>query len=186
MTSSPSLREVLAERVTVADGTMGTTLQAHDVTMDDFRGHEGCNEVLNVTRPDSVRAVRKAYFEVGVDRVEPNTFGADPSALGEYHISERVFEYSEAGARVAREAADAHSTPGRPRFVLGSIGPGTKLPSILIRLSGLPQPGGPGAADGAARSGQDRCRAVGGVPAPPEQSTSALIVHHPEANYFNV
>jgi len=130
MTGTPSFREVLAERVMVADGAMGTMLQARDVTMDDFQGHEGCNEMLNVTRPDIVRAVHEAYFEVGVDCVETNTFGANLSALGEYDISERVFEYSEAGARVAREAADAYSTPERPRFVLGSIGPGTKLPTL--------------------------------------------------------
>ncbi|MBG0833001.1 methionine synthase [Planomonospora sp. ID67723] len=130
MTNAPSFREVLAERVMVADGAMGTMLQAHDVTLDDFEGHEGCNEVLNVTRPDIVRAVHDAYFEVGVDCVETNTFGANLAALGEYDISERVFAYSEAGARVAREAADHWSTPGRPRFVLGSIGPGTKLPTL--------------------------------------------------------
>ncbi|MEU0520732.1 methionine synthase [Streptosporangium sp. NPDC006007] len=130
MTSTPSFREVLAERVMVADGAMGTMLQAHDVTLDDFEGHEGCNEVLNVTRPDIVRAVHDAYFEVGVDCVETNTFGANLAALGEYDIPERVFAYSEAGARIAREAADRWTTPDRPRYVLGSIGPGTKLPTL--------------------------------------------------------
>lgn len=114
----------------VADGAMGTMLQAHDVTLDDFEGHEGCNEVLNVTRPDIVRAVHDAYFEVGVDCVETNTFGANLAALGEYDIAERVFRYSEAGARVARQAADRWSTQDRPRYVLGSIGPGTKLPTL--------------------------------------------------------
>ncbi|GII00016.1 methionine synthase [Planobispora takensis] len=109
---------------------MGTMLQAHEVTLDDFEGHEGCNEVLNVTRPDIVRAVHDAYFEVGVDCVETNTFGANLAALGEYDIAERVFAYSEAGARVARQAADHWSTPDRPRFVLGSMGPGTKLPTL--------------------------------------------------------
>ncbi|MET9067485.1 methionine synthase [Streptosporangium sandarakinum] len=130
MTSIPSFRDVLSQRVMVADGAMGTMLQAHDVGLDDFEGHEGCNEVLNVTRPDIVRAVHEAYFEVGVDCVETNTFGANLSALGEYDIADRVHEYSEAGARVAREAADAWSTPDHPRFVLGSIGPGTKLPTL--------------------------------------------------------
>ncbi|SFJ37319.1 methionine synthase (B12-dependent) [Streptosporangium canum] len=114
----------------VADGAMGTMLQAHDVTLDDFEGHEGCNEVLNATRPDIVRAVHDAYFEVGVDCVETNTFGANLAALGEYDISERTHELSEAGARVAREAADHWSTPDHPRYVLGSIGPGTKLPTL--------------------------------------------------------
>ncbi|MBB4919561.1 methionine synthase [Streptosporangium saharense] len=130
MTSTPSFREVLSERVMVADGAMGTMLQAHEITLDDFEGHEGCNEVLNVTRPDIVRAVHDAYFEVGVDCVETNTFGANLAALGEYDISERVFEYSEAGARIARQAADHWSAPGHPRYVLGSIGPGTKLPTL--------------------------------------------------------
>ncbi|MFF4418025.1 methionine synthase [Streptosporangium sp. NPDC001559] len=137
MTSTPSFREALAERVMVADGAMGTMLQAHEITLDDFEGHEGCNEVLNVTRPDIVRAVHDAYFEVGVDCVETNTFGANLAALGEYDIPERVFEYSEAGARVARQAADHWSAPGRPRYVLGSIGPGTKLPTLGHRPYGV-------------------------------------------------
>ncbi|MFD0886889.1 homocysteine S-methyltransferase family protein, partial [Streptosporangium algeriense] len=137
MTSTPSFREVLAERVMVADGAMGTMLQAHEITLDDFEGHEGCNEVLNVTRPDIVRAVHDAYFEVGVDCVETNTFGANLAALGEYDIPERVFEYSEAGARVARQAADHWSAPGHPRYVLGSIGPGTKLPTLGHRPYGV-------------------------------------------------
>ncbi|WP_033822833.1 methionine synthase, partial [Kitasatospora sp. MBT63] len=92
---------------------------------------EGCNEVLNVTRPDIVRSVHDAYFAVGVDCVETNTFGANHAALGEYDIAERVFELSEAGARIAREAADAFTArDGRVRWVLGSIGPGTKLPTL--------------------------------------------------------
>ncbi|GLW08247.1 methionine synthase [Microtetraspora sp. NBRC 13810] len=130
MTSGPSFRAALAERVLVADGAMGTMLQAHEVTLDDFQGHEGCNEVLNVSRPDLVRAVHDAYFEVGVDCVETNTFGANLAALGEYGIGGRVRELSEAGARLARERADHWSAPGRPRYVLGSIGPGTKLPTL--------------------------------------------------------
>jgi 5-methyltetrahydrofolate--homocysteine methyltransferase len=114
----------------VADGAMGTMLQAQDPTLDDFEGLEGCNEVLNVTRPDIVSEVHDAYFAVGVDCVETNTFGANLAALGEYDIPERVFSYSEAGARIARERADHWSTPEQPRFVLGSMGPGTKLPTL--------------------------------------------------------
>ncbi|MFD1499506.1 methionine synthase [Streptosporangium lutulentum] len=130
MGNRASLRAALSERVLVADGAMGTMLQAQDPTMEDFQGNEGCNEVLNVSRPDIVRAVHDAYLEAGVDCVETNTFGANLSALGEYDIGDRIFEYSEAGARIAREAADRWSTPERPRFVLGSMGPGTKLPSL--------------------------------------------------------
>ncbi|MEU7892977.1 methionine synthase [Nonomuraea sp. NPDC049152] len=130
MNASPSFREVLSQRVMVADGAMGTMLQSYDPTLDDFQGYEGCNEVLNVTRPDIVSGVHDAYFAVGVDCVETNTFGANLAALGEYDIPEKVFEYSEAGARLARERADHWSTPEQPRFVLGSMGPGTKLPTL--------------------------------------------------------
>nr|ADE22277.1 methionine synthase [Streptomyces flavogriseus] len=126
-----ALREALAARVVVADGAMGTMLQAQDPTLEDFQDLEGCNEVLNVTRPDIVRSVHAAYFEVGVDCVETNTFGANFAALAEYDIAGRVFELSEAGARIAREVADEFGvSTGRQRWVLGSMGPGTKLPTL--------------------------------------------------------
>ncbi|CAL2062555.1 MULTISPECIES: methionine synthase [Streptomyces] len=130
-TRASALREALATRVVVADGAMGTMLQAQEPTLDDFQQLEGCNEILNLTRPDIVRSVHEAYFAVGVDCVETNTFGANHSALGEYEISDRVHELSESGARVARETADAFTArDGRPRWVLGSMGPGTKLPTL--------------------------------------------------------
>jgi 5-methyltetrahydrofolate--homocysteine methyltransferase len=125
-----ALREALATRVVVADGAMGTMLQAQDPTMDDFEQLEGCNEILNVTRPDIVRSVHEEYFSVGVDCVETNTFGANHSALGEYDIPERIHELAEAGARLAREVADGFAADGRQRWVLGSMGPGTKLPTL--------------------------------------------------------
>ncbi|MGW2425367.1 homocysteine S-methyltransferase family protein, partial [Streptomyces sp. NPDC001709] len=110
---------------------MGTMLQAQDPTLDDFQQLEGCNEILNVTRPDIVRSVHEAYFAVGVDCVETNTFGANHAALAEYDIAHRIFELSEAGVRIAREVADEFTAQdGRPRWVLGSIGPGTKLPTL--------------------------------------------------------
>ncbi|MFJ9647170.1 methionine synthase [Streptomyces sp. NPDC101206] len=130
-TRADALREALATRVVVADGAMGTMLQAQEPTLEDFQQLEGCNEVLNVTRPDIVRSVHEAYFAVGVDCVETNTFGANFTALGEYDIPERNFELSEAGARVAREVADRFTAEtGRQRWVLGSMGPGTKLPTL--------------------------------------------------------
>ncbi|WP_405689092.1 methionine synthase [Streptomyces sp. NBC_00057] len=126
-----ALREALATRVVVADGAMGTMLQAQDPTLEDFQNLEGCNEILNVTRPDIVRSVHQEYFAVGVDCVETNTFGANASALGEYDISERIHELSESGARIAREVADEFTAcTGQQRWVLGSIGPGTKLPTL--------------------------------------------------------
>jgi 5-methyltetrahydrofolate--homocysteine methyltransferase len=127
--SSPLL-DALVSRVVVADGAMGTALQAHDLTLDDFGGLEGCNEILNVTRPDVVQGIHRGYLVAGADAVETNTFGANLANLAEYGIEDRIFELSEAGARLAREAADEFSSPERPRFVLGSIGPGTKLPTL--------------------------------------------------------
>jgi 5-methyltetrahydrofolate--homocysteine methyltransferase len=125
-----SLRAALAQRVVVADGAMGTMLQASPATLSDFDGHEGCNEILNITRPDIVRSVHDGYLEAGVDCVTTNTFGANRGNLGEYGLQDRIGELSEAGARIARQAADAWGTPERPRWVLGSVGPGTKLPTL--------------------------------------------------------
>ncbi|MFJ9527401.1 methionine synthase [Streptomyces cyaneofuscatus] len=130
-TRAAALREALATRVVVADGAMGTMLQAQDPTLEDFENLEGCNEILNITRPDIVRSVHEEYFAVGVDCVETNTFGANHSAANEYEIADRIFELSESGARIAREVADEFGEKdGRQRWVLGSIGPGTKLPSL--------------------------------------------------------
>jgi 5-methyltetrahydrofolate--homocysteine methyltransferase len=109
---------------------MGTMLQASDAALSDFDGHEGCNEILNVTRPDIVRAVHDGYLEAGVDCITTNTFGANQGNLGEYGLTARIGELSEAGARLAREAAGRWATPDRPRWVLGSVGPGTKLPTL--------------------------------------------------------
>ncbi len=114
----------------IADGAMGTMLQAADPTLEDFQNHEGCNEILNVTRPDLVRSVHDAYLSVGVDAIETNTFGANWANLAEYGIEDRIYELAFAGGKIAREAADSFSTPDKPRFVLGSLGPGTKLPSL--------------------------------------------------------
>jgi 5-methyltetrahydrofolate--homocysteine methyltransferase len=128
--SVAALAQALAERVVVADGAMGTMLQAAAPTLDDFEGHEGCNEILNVTRPDIVRDIHDAYLAVGVDCVQTNTFGANWANLAEYGIADRIFELAQKGAVIARDAADEWSRPDRPRWVLGSVGPGTKLPSL--------------------------------------------------------
>jgi 5-methyltetrahydrofolate--homocysteine methyltransferase len=126
-----ALRSALAARVVIADGAMGTMLQASDATLADFEGHEGCNEVLNVTRPDIIVGIHRVYLAAGADCVTTNTFGANLANLGEYGISERIGELAEAGARLARQAADEFTAAdGRPRWVLGSIGPGTKLPTL--------------------------------------------------------
>ncbi|MDR3070865.1 MAG: homocysteine S-methyltransferase family protein, partial [Propionibacteriaceae bacterium] len=124
------LLSALHERVLIADGGMGSLLLAHQLTDADFKGVNGCFEVLNVTRPDIIESIHAAYFEAGADCVETNTFGANYGSLGEYGIVERLYELAQAGAVIARRAADAAATPGQPRFVLGSMGPGTKLPSL--------------------------------------------------------
>ena len=140
----------------IADGAMGTMLQGSPVTLDDFAGHEGCNEILNVTRPDMVPAMHDAYLAAGVDCVTTNTFGANLGNLGEYGIADRIDELSEAGARIARQAADdwAAARRSRPRWVLGSIGPGTKLPTLghvtFAELRDTYQPTPPGLLRGGA------------------------------------
>ncbi|CAB4893285.1 MAG: methionine synthase [Actinobacteria bacterium] len=121
----------LAERVVVGDGAMGTMLQEHAPTMDDYQQLEGCNEILNVSRPDIIRAIHGAYLDVGIDCVETNTFGANWSNLSDYGIEHRITELAHEGARLAREVCEEYEADdGRVRWVLGSMGPGTKLPSL--------------------------------------------------------
>ena len=126
-----SLRRALTDRTVIADGAMGTMLQAENPSLEDFQGLEGCNEILNISRPDIVRKVHDSYLQVGVDAIETNTFGANWANLAEYGIEDRIYELAFAGAKIAREAADAFSTEIQPRWVLGSLGPGTKLPTLL-------------------------------------------------------
>jgi 5-methyltetrahydrofolate--homocysteine methyltransferase len=109
---------------------MGTMLQAQNPSLEDFQNHEGCNEILNVTRPDIVKAVHEEYLKAGVDAIETNTFGANFANLAEYGIEDRIYELANAGAILARQVADQYSTADKPRWVLGSLGPGTKLPTL--------------------------------------------------------
>ncbi|MBV8387524.1 MAG: methionine synthase, partial [Acidimicrobiia bacterium] len=127
--------EAARERVVVYDGAMGTSLQARDLTADDFGGpeYEGCNEILNITRPDVVADVHRSFFEVGSDVVETNAFGAFSTVLAEYGIADRAHEISLAAARIAKEVAS-----GYDGWVAGNLGPGTKLPSLgQIRFADL-------------------------------------------------
>ncbi|MGW5521812.1 methionine synthase [Gordonia sp. NPDC003950] len=127
-----TLLTAMSRRVLIGDGAMGTMLQAADLTLDDFLGLEGCNEILNDTRPDVLEGIHRAYFEAGADAVETNTFGCNLSNLGDYDIADRIRELSYKGTAIARGVADemGPSADGTARFVLGSIGPGTKLPSL--------------------------------------------------------
>jgi 5-methyltetrahydrofolate--homocysteine methyltransferase len=125
-----ALRRALQSRVVVADGAMGTMLQQQDLALSDFAGLEGCNEILNVTRPEVVRDIHDAYLDAGADCITTNTFGANLANLGEYDIADRIYELASTGAVIARAAADARTQLSHPRWVLGSLGPGTKLPSL--------------------------------------------------------
>ncbi len=129
-----NILDAIARGVVVFDGAMGTTLQrmqlAHELTIKDFDGRNGCNEVLSLTRPDIVQGVHRGYFEAGSDAVETNTFGASRPKLDEFDLGAKVHEVNETAARLARLEADrAERTDGRPRYVAGSLGPSGFLPS---------------------------------------------------------
>ena len=123
--------EFLREQVLLADGAMGTRVQALDLDVEkDFLGAENCTDVLTKSRPDLVRDIHASYFAAGSDAVETNTFGTSPVTLGEFGLSDEAFALSKRSAEIAREAAEQFNGDGRTRFVLGSIGPGTKLPTL--------------------------------------------------------
>ena len=125
-------REAIRERVIVFDGAFGTFVQDLDLGADDFGGAslEGCNEMLCLTRPDVIEAMHTAFLEAGVDAIETASFGSFSTVLTEYDIPEKAYELNVAAATIARRVADRFETDGRPRYVAGSIGPGTKLPSL--------------------------------------------------------
>ena len=114
----------------IYDGAMGTSIQARNPSVDDFWGKEGCNELLVLSRPDMIRDIHASFLQVGCEVVETNTFGATRVVLAEYDLQDKVAEINIAAAKVAREAAHQFSTKDKPRFVAGSIGPTTKLPSL--------------------------------------------------------
>ncbi len=121
----------LKNRVLLFDGAMGTQIQGRDLSIDgDFLGQENCSEVLNLSRPDLIREIHLGYLEAGADAVETNSFGGSPNTLGEFDLSERAFEINRIAASLAREAIDKLASDGRQRYVIGAIGPGTRLPSL--------------------------------------------------------
>ena len=128
----PDYLQTVNERVVVFDGAFGTYVQGKDLTADDFGGQhlEGCNELLAVTRPDLIAAMHEDFLKVGVDALETATFGSFGTVLTEYGIADRSYEITLAAARIARDVANSFESDGRPRYVAGSVGPGTKLPSL--------------------------------------------------------
>ncbi|MBO8163229.1 MAG: methionine synthase [Brevibacillus sp.] len=128
----PTFAEQLSRKILILDGAMGTMLQQANLTAADFGGEafEGCNELLNLTRPDVIRDIHEKYLQAGSDIIETNTFGATSVVLAEYDVQEKDMELNIAAARIAREAADAYSTDDWPRFVAGAMGPTTKTLSL--------------------------------------------------------
>ncbi|MEZ5932538.1 MAG: methionine synthase [Alphaproteobacteria bacterium] len=121
----------LKQRVLLFDGAMGTQIQGRDLSIEeDFLGQENCSEILNLSRPDLVREIHLGYLQAGADAIETNSFGGSPITLGEFDLSERAFEINRLAASLAREAIESMPDDTRPRFVVGAIGPGTRLPSL--------------------------------------------------------
>ncbi|MFD1151234.1 homocysteine S-methyltransferase family protein [Saccharothrix hoggarensis] len=153
--------DALADRVVVADGATGAMPRSADLTLDDFAGHEGCHEILDVTGPDVVRQVRRGYPEAGADAVGTDTFGANPTDLAGRGTEEKIFELSRRGAEPARETADEFGGRGRP-WTRSTASPRHRAGPVRIgvELSDELQPD-------------------------PERSPDAFVAHHPEAKHFN-
>ncbi|MBW3662626.1 MAG: methionine synthase [Actinobacteria bacterium] len=126
--------DAIHTRVVIVDGAMGTGIQARELTDADYGGeaYEGCPEMLNRTRPDVIEELHRSYLEVGVDAVETNTFGGAPWVLAEYDLEDDTEELNRLAAEIARRACDEHATPDRPKWVVGSIGPGTRSPTLSL------------------------------------------------------
>src|SRR5881628_2785259 len=126
----PDFLQTVRDRVVVYDGAMGTNIQVRNPSVDDFWGKEGCNEILVLSRPDIIKDIHASFLSVGCDVVETDTFGGARVVLGEYDLQDKVAEINIAAAKLAKEVAQQFSTKDQPRFVAGSIGPTTKLPSL--------------------------------------------------------
>ncbi|MBN1491043.1 MAG: methionine synthase [Phycisphaerae bacterium] len=122
--------QALEQRVLFFDGAMGTSVHQYDLSLSDYDGLENCTEILVLTRPDVIGEIHRAFLAVGCDAVETDTFGANKVVLAEFGIADRTYELNRRAAELAREAAAAFRTPERPRFIVGSMGPGTKLPTL--------------------------------------------------------
>ncbi|HEV8028006.1 MAG TPA: homocysteine S-methyltransferase family protein, partial [Stellaceae bacterium] len=127
----PHILDYLADRVLLCDGAMGTQMQARTLDVErDYLGHENCTEILCESRPDLVREIHQGYLQAGADAVQTNSFGGSPITLGEFGIADKAFALNKRAGELAREAVELFGGDGRARFVIGSVGPGTRLPSL--------------------------------------------------------
>src|SRR5471030_3241413 len=125
------LLDFLTDRVLLCDGAMGTQAQARELDIEeDFLGHENCTEILTESRPDLVREIHRGYLAAGADAIQTNTFVGSPITLGEFGLQDKAFELNKRSAELAHEAIAEFKDDGRTRFVIGSIGPGTRLPTL--------------------------------------------------------
>jgi 5-methyltetrahydrofolate--homocysteine methyltransferase len=118
------------EKILILDGAMGTAIMAAALNPDDYQGHDGCHDYLTLSRPEVISAIHSSYLAAGCDIIETNTFGAQAGELAKYGLQERTYELNRKAAELAAAAASAHSTPGQPRYAAGSMGPGSRLPSL--------------------------------------------------------
>ena len=126
----PDFLQTVKERVVIYDGAMGTSIHKRNPSLDDYWGKENCSELLVLSRPDIIRDIHASFLDVGCDVIETDTFGGTSIVLAEFDLRERTHEINVKAAQLAREVAQQFSTKGRPRFVAGSLGPSTKLPSL--------------------------------------------------------
>src|SRR5260221_3903868 len=127
----PHLLDFLADRVLLCDGAMGTQVQARNLRIEeDFLGHENCTEILAESRPDLVREIHRGYLAAGADAIQTNTFGGAPITLGEFGLQDKAFDLNKRACDLAHEAIAEFKGDGRARFVIGSVGPGTRLPTL--------------------------------------------------------
>lgn len=122
--------DLLKEKVVIFDGAMGTSIHKYELSLDDYRGCENCPEILVESRPDVIAEIHASYLEAGCDAIETDTFGGSPVVLAEFGLADRAYELNYKAARLARQVAEDYSGSGRRRFVSGSVGPTTKLPSL--------------------------------------------------------
>ena len=145
MQIKPDIRDLVKEKVLVLDGAMGTMIQQHKLSENDFRGErfkdapgmlQGNNDLLSLTRPDIIMEIHKAYLLAGADILETNTFNANRISMADYHMESLVYEINKTAAGIARQAADEFTgkTPGKPRYVAGSLGPTNKTASISPKV----------------------------------------------------